>query len=252
VTGARTVAVTRYGSYEAKVHGRNTMGTIKQGDYERIGGHGDYRKEQGVSADGSNVKKVNSQVASQSHEYAADGQTIVDDGSTEYQAKLTYDSKAAAQASPYNVNKQQSVENKPPNDGSSTSPSVPTVASPSPMKGTGAPFGHDDPDRHRRGPVYSDQEASLYAAQRRNSVDRRRTMRKSAGTAIGATSPPPSMPHTPPMNARAPPPPPPPSTAPQSMGSPARAGARPSISPLLLEAQRRQGGMQKEPRPSAR
>ena len=31
VTGARSVAVTRYGSYEAKLHGRNSLGVIKQG-----------------------------------------------------------------------------------------------------------------------------------------------------------------------------------------------------------------------------
>ena len=30
VTGARSVAVTRYGSYESKMHGRNQLGTIKQ------------------------------------------------------------------------------------------------------------------------------------------------------------------------------------------------------------------------------
>ena len=39
VTGARSVAVTRYGSYES-IHGRK--GRVKQGDFERIGGHGDY------------------------------------------------------------------------------------------------------------------------------------------------------------------------------------------------------------------
>ncbi len=102
VTGARSVAVTRYGSYESKLHGRNQAGTIKQGDFERIGGHGDYRELQGVAADGSNVKAVNTAVASQSHEYAADGQTIVDDGSVaELQATLTYDASAAAKATPY-------------------------------------------------------------------------------------------------------------------------------------------------------
>ena len=31
VTGARSVAVTRYGSYESKLHGRNLLGIIKQG-----------------------------------------------------------------------------------------------------------------------------------------------------------------------------------------------------------------------------
>ena len=46
VTGARSVAVTRYGSYESKLVGRNQLGVIKQGDFERIGGHGDYREQQ--------------------------------------------------------------------------------------------------------------------------------------------------------------------------------------------------------------
>ena len=56
VTGARSVPVTRYGSLETKLHGSNQLGTIKQGDFERIGGHGDYRAEQSVSFDGSQVK----------------------------------------------------------------------------------------------------------------------------------------------------------------------------------------------------
>ena len=37
VTGARSVAVTRYGSYEAKLHGRNSLGVIKQGEFDAIG-----------------------------------------------------------------------------------------------------------------------------------------------------------------------------------------------------------------------
>ena len=35
--GARSVAVTRYGSYEAKLHGRNQLGVIKQGEFDLIG-----------------------------------------------------------------------------------------------------------------------------------------------------------------------------------------------------------------------
>ncbi len=97
VTGARSVAVTRYGSYEAKMFGRNQLGTIKQGDFERIGGHGDYRELQGVSADGSNIKTVNTQVGSQSHEYAADGSIIIDNGGDVNQV-LAYDAKKAADA----------------------------------------------------------------------------------------------------------------------------------------------------------
>ena len=68
VTGARSVAVTRYGSYESKLHGRNQLGVLKQGDFERIGGHGDYKEMQGVSADGSNVKKMNQRIASQTED----------------------------------------------------------------------------------------------------------------------------------------------------------------------------------------
>jgi len=49
VTGARSVAVTRYGSYEAKMYGRNQLGTIKQGDFSRDdNGRGDY--DDGVDA----------------------------------------------------------------------------------------------------------------------------------------------------------------------------------------------------------
>ena len=97
VTGARSVAVTRYGSYESKLVGRNQLGTLKQGDFERIGGHGDYRKEQGVSADGSTVKKVNTQIGSQSHEYNADGTICVDTGGDVNQT-LSYNAKKAADA----------------------------------------------------------------------------------------------------------------------------------------------------------
>jgi len=110
VTGARSVAVTRYGSYEAKLHGRNQLGVIKQGDFERIGGHGDYQAEQGISADGSNLRTSNTQVDSQSHEYAADGQVIVGDGSVGYQStKLRYNDKAAATATPYSACKRAST-----------------------------------------------------------------------------------------------------------------------------------------------
>jgi len=97
VTGARSVAVTRYGSYESKLVGRNQLGTLKQGDFERIGGHGDYRKEQGVSADGSTIKKVNTQIGSQSHEYNADGTICVDTGGDVNQT-LSYNAKMAADA----------------------------------------------------------------------------------------------------------------------------------------------------------
>jgi len=101
VTGARSVAVTRYGSYESKLHGRNQSGAIKHGDFERIGGHGDYRALQGVSADGSNVRTVNTCVASQSHEYAADGTPVIDDGSaSEAQATLTYHAPSACTSDP--------------------------------------------------------------------------------------------------------------------------------------------------------
>jgi hypothetical protein len=100
VTGARSVAVTRYGSYESKLVGRNQLGTLKQGDFERIGGHGDYRKEQGVSADGSTIKKVNTQIGSQSHEYNADGTICVDTGG-DVNPSLGYDASAAARATPY-------------------------------------------------------------------------------------------------------------------------------------------------------
>ena len=110
VTGARSVAVTRYGSYESKLHGRNQAGAIKQGDFERIGGHGDYREEQGISADGTHIKTMNTQIAGQSHEYAADGTTIVDDGSADYQVtQLKYNHKAAASASQYTADKMKSI-----------------------------------------------------------------------------------------------------------------------------------------------
>jgi len=97
VTGARSVAVTRYGSYESKLYGRNQSGAIKQGDFERIGGHGDYRAEQGIAADGSSIKTVNTQVGSQSHEYAADGSVIIDNGGDVNQT-LLYDARLAANA----------------------------------------------------------------------------------------------------------------------------------------------------------
>jgi len=102
VTGARSVSVTRYGSLEAKMYGRNQLGTVKQGDFERIGGHGDYKEMQGVSADGSQIKTTNLHVASQSHEYAADGSVIVDDGGDVNQ-RLAYDSKQAANATDKSV-----------------------------------------------------------------------------------------------------------------------------------------------------
>ena len=45
VTGARSVAVARYGSLESKQHGRNQLGVVKQGDFGRIGGHGVYKQQ---------------------------------------------------------------------------------------------------------------------------------------------------------------------------------------------------------------
>ena len=110
VTGARSVSVTRYGSYEAKLHGRNQLGVLKQGDFERIGGHGDYREEQGISADGGHIKAVNTQIAGQSAEFAADGSKIVDDGSADYQVtKLAYDASAAVAATSYSASNQKSM-----------------------------------------------------------------------------------------------------------------------------------------------
>ena len=109
VTGARSIAVTRYGSYESRLHGRNSMGVIKQGEFERIGVSEDrdrqFREMQGTSADGSHMKAVNAQVSSQSHEYAADGTT---EGATSG-GMPTYDAKAAASASPYDAEKQRSL-----------------------------------------------------------------------------------------------------------------------------------------------
>ena len=113
VTGARSVAVTRYGSYEAKLHGRNQLGVLKQGDFERIGGHGDYRDEQGISADGGHIKSVNTSISGQSAEFAADGSKIVDDGSADYQTtKLAYDATAAANATSYTAANQASLGGK--------------------------------------------------------------------------------------------------------------------------------------------
>lgn len=109
VTGARSVAVTRYGSYETKLHGRNQLGVLKQGDFERIGGHGDYREEQGISADGGHIKSVNTAIAGQSAEFAADGSKIVDDGSADYQVtQLKYDAAGAAAATSYSAANQKS------------------------------------------------------------------------------------------------------------------------------------------------
>ena len=49
-------------------------------------------------------------MASQSHEYAADGQTIVDDGTADDQSRLQYNASAAASATPYDARKQRSVQ----------------------------------------------------------------------------------------------------------------------------------------------
>lgn len=107
VTGARSVAVTRYGSYEAKLHGRNSLGVIKQGEFDAIGeteeDNAARRRAQGINADGSRVKQVNTQIASQTHEFAADG-TIEISG-----VDITYDAKAAANATSYSADKQQSL-----------------------------------------------------------------------------------------------------------------------------------------------
>jgi hypothetical protein len=106
VTGARSVAVTRYGSYESKLHGRNSLGVIKQAEFEKIGmdaaTEAAIRKAQGISADGSNIKTVNTQISSQSHEFAADGRI-------EGAGEITYDDKAAANATSYKAEFQQSL-----------------------------------------------------------------------------------------------------------------------------------------------
>eukprot|EP00325_Prymnesiales_sp_UTEX-LB-985_P015052 CAMPEP_0174754688 /NCGR_PEP_ID=MMETSP1094-20130205/105868_1 /TAXON_ID=156173 /ORGANISM="Chrysochromulina brevifilum, Strain UTEX LB 985" /LENGTH=520 /DNA_ID=CAMNT_0015960567 /DNA_START=14 /DNA_END=1577 /DNA_ORIENTATION=- len=107
VTGARSVAVTRYGSYEAKLHGRNSLGVIKQGEFDRIGisdeKEAQTRAAQGINADGSRVKSVNTQISGQTHEYAADG-TIEVSG-----VDIVYDAKKAANATSYSADKQQSL-----------------------------------------------------------------------------------------------------------------------------------------------
>lgn len=107
VTGARSVAVTRYGSYEAKLHGRNQLGVIKQGEFDRIGisdeKEAQTRAAQGINADGSRVKQVNTQISGQTHEYAADGSIEISG------TEIVYDDKKAANATSYSADKQQSL-----------------------------------------------------------------------------------------------------------------------------------------------
>jgi len=106
VTGARSVAVTRYGSYEAKLHGRNSLGVIKQGEFDAIGetdaDNEARRRAQGINADGSRVKSVNQQVSGQTHEFAADGSIEVSG------VDIQYDAKAAANATSYSAGSQAS------------------------------------------------------------------------------------------------------------------------------------------------
>ena len=111
VTGARSVAVTRYGSYESKLHGRNSMGVIKQGEFETIG-MSDARDQairasQGINADGSRAKSVNAQISGQTHEFAADGSIEIGSGQA-------YDATAAANATSYSAANQASLGGKSP------------------------------------------------------------------------------------------------------------------------------------------
>ena len=110
VTGARSVAVTRYGSYEAKLHGRNSMGVIKQGEFDQIGQSDEeaaaIRKAQGINADGSRVKTVNTQISGQTHEFRADGSIEVSGEAA------VYDAKKAANATSYSAASQASLGGK--------------------------------------------------------------------------------------------------------------------------------------------
>ena len=110
VTGARSVAVTRYGSYESKLHGRNAMGVIKQGEFDKIGQTdeeaAEIRKAQGINADGSRVKLVNTQISGQTHEFAADGSIEVSG------VDAVYDAKKAANATSYSADAQASLGGK--------------------------------------------------------------------------------------------------------------------------------------------
>ena len=107
VTGARSVAVTRYGSYESKLHGRNSMGVIKQGEFDKIGQTEEeaaaIRKAQGINADGSRVKSVNAQISGQTHEFRADGSIEVSG------EQAVYDAQAAANATSYSSASQKSL-----------------------------------------------------------------------------------------------------------------------------------------------
>lgn len=110
VTGARSVAVTRYGSYEAKLHGRNTLGVIKQGEFDSIGQSDEeaaaMRRAQGINADGSRVKSVNTQISGQTHEFRADGSIEVSG------EEAVYDAKKAASATSYSASAQASLGGK--------------------------------------------------------------------------------------------------------------------------------------------
>jgi hypothetical protein len=110
VTGARSVAVTRYGSYEAKLHGRNQLGVIKQGEFDQIGQSEEeaeaIRQAQGINADGSRVKTVNTQISGQTHEFRADGSIEVSG------TDMVYNAKAAANATSYSEASQKSLGGK--------------------------------------------------------------------------------------------------------------------------------------------
>merc|ERR1719387_1478585 len=107
VTGARSVAVTRYGSYESKLHGRNAMGVIKQGEFDKIGQSdeeaAEVRAMQGINADGSRVKFVNQQISGQTHEFRADGSIEVSG------TEMVYDANKAMNACAYSEAAQQSL-----------------------------------------------------------------------------------------------------------------------------------------------
>ena len=110
VTGARSVAVTRYGSYEAKLHGRNALGVIKQGEFDQIGQSDEeaaaIRRAQGINADGSRVKSVNTQISGQTHEFRADGSIEISG------EEAVYDAKKAANATSYSASAQASLGGK--------------------------------------------------------------------------------------------------------------------------------------------
>jgi hypothetical protein len=61
------------------------------------------RRAQGINADGSRVKSVNTQVSGQTHEFAADGSIEVSG------SEIVYDAKRAVSASSYSEAKQRSL-----------------------------------------------------------------------------------------------------------------------------------------------